>query len=113
MKYAQDHAGYIRALDSLVPMIAVACTMPSYLRPLFLISGALVPRVYKALKALKHIQDASGVCVMERERLHASSTQWQSKSEDMLESFFRIVREKGEEVDFGLTEIKMEAYGAL
>lgn len=31
----------------------------------------------------------------------------------MLESFFRIVREKGEEVDFGLTEIKMEAYGAL
>lgn len=113
MEFAHDHAGYIRALDLLVPMIAIACTMPSYLRTFFLISGALVPQVFKALKALRHIEDALGACVAERQQLHDQSPPAQAKPEDMLESFFSIMREKGDKVDFGLTEVKMEAYGAL
>lgn len=113
MEFVQDHKGYIQALDLLVPTIAIACTMPSYLRPFFLIGGALVPRVSKALKALKHIENASGACVAERRQLHSQLTSERAKPEDMLESFFSIMREKGDKVDFGLTEIKMEAYGAL
>ncbi|KAF3048811.1 hypothetical protein E8E11_004017 [Didymella keratinophila] len=31
----------------------------------------------------------------------------------MLEGFFSIMREKGDKVDFVLTEINMEAYGAF
>ena len=87
--------------------------MPPYLRPFFLISGALVQRVFNALEAPKHIENASGACVAERQQLHGQSASGQAKPEDMLESFFNIMRVKGEKVDFGLTEIKMEAYGAL
>ena len=70
MEFAQDHKGYIQALDLLVPMIAIACKMPVYLRPFFLISGALVSRVFKVLRALKHIENASCACVAERQHMH-------------------------------------------
>jgi hypothetical protein len=111
MKDAYDYGGYIRALDLLVPFIAVACESPTYLRTLVLISGAMIPRVFKALKALKHIEDASEACVIERQRLISSGKA--NDREDMLQSFFDIMREKGDRKDFGLTEVKMEAYGAL
>jgi hypothetical protein len=94
-------------------MIAIVCRMPPYMRPFFLISGASVPRVFKALKALKHIENASGACVAERQQLHGQSISEQSRPEEKVESFFNIMRDKGERFGFGLTEVKMEAYGAL
>lgn len=111
MKGAHDYGGYIHALDLLIPFIAVACVMPTYMRTLFLVSGAMIPRVFKALKALKHIENASDACVTERRRLHDSDKAVERK--DLLESFFDIVREKGDRKDFGATEVKMEVYGAL
>jgi hypothetical protein len=111
MKDAHDYGGYIHALDLLIPFIAVACASPTYLRPFVLISGAMVPRVFKALKALKHIEDVSEACVAERQRLISSGKADDRK--DMLQSFFDIMREKGDQKDFGLTEVKMEVYGAL
>lgn len=111
LKYGRDYNGYINALDLLIPFIAVACASPSYLRPLVLASGAVIPRVFKALKALKHIETASEACVVERQNLITSGKG--EDFEDMLQSFFDTMREKGQQKDFGFTEIKMEAYGAL
>lgn len=111
LQNAHDHAGYIHALDLLIPLIAVACTAPTYVRPLVLVSGAAIPRVFKALKALKHIESASLACVVQREHVIAQGKA--EECEDMLQSFFDIMREKGQEKDFGITEVKMEAYGAL
>lgn len=111
LQNAYDHAGYIHALDLLIPFIAVACAAPTYLRPLVLFSGAAIPRVFKALKALKHIESASGACVVQRQHLIAQGKA--EECEDMLQSFFEIMQEKGQEKDFGITEVKMEAYGAL
>jgi hypothetical protein len=111
MKNAHDYGGYIHALELLIPFIATACASPTYLRPIVLVSGAMVPRVFKALKALKHIEDASEACVAERQKLIPSGKADGYK--DMLQSFFDIVRQKGFQKDFGLTEVKMEAYGAL
>lgn len=71
----------------------------------------MIPQVFKALKAVKHIENASDACVAERRRLLASNESVERK--DMLESFFDIMREKGERKDFGPTEVKMEVYGAL
>lgn len=85
----------------------------TYLRPLFLLSGAFIPRIFRALRALKHIENASEACVAERQQLHSQSSVNDCKPEDMLESFFDIMRDKGDKVDFGKTEVKMEAYGAL
>jgi hypothetical protein len=108
---AHDYGGYINALNLLIPFIAVACASPTYLRPLVLISGAAIPRVFKALKALKHIETASEACVVQRQNLINNGKA--EDCEDMLQSFFNIMREKGQQKDFGITEVKMEAYGAL
>jgi hypothetical protein len=111
MKGAHDYGGYIHALDLLIPFIAVACASPTYMRPWVLVSGAMIPRVFRALKALRHIENASEACVMERQ--HLISNGKVDEREDMLQSFFDIMRVKGDQKDFGLTEVKMEAYGAL
>jgi hypothetical protein len=115
MENAHDHQGYIHALDLLVPFIAVACAMPAYMRPLFLASGALVPRVFKALGALRHIETASDACVAQR-RLRSTRNEAGRRGQgqkDMLDGFFDILRSKGEKKDFTLAEVKMEVYGAL
>ncbi|KAG9188185.1 hypothetical protein G6011_02108 [Alternaria panax] len=111
IKNAHDCGGYIRALDLLIPFIAIACASSAYLRSVVLISGAMIPRVFRALKALKHIEDASAACVSERQRLINSGKA--DECEDMLQSFFNIMRQNGSQKDFGLTEVKMEAYGAF
>ena len=111
MKNAHDYGGYIHSLDLLIPFIAVACASPAYLRPIVLISGALIPRVSKALKALKHIEEASEACVTERKRRIERGKA--DDCEDMLQSFFNIMHQKGTDKDFGMTEIKAEVYGAL
>ncbi|KAI2477912.1 CypX Cytochrome P450 [Pyrenophora tritici-repentis] len=108
---AYDHGGNIHALDLLIPFIAVACASPAFLRPLVLISGAMIPRVFQALKALKHIENASESCVADRQRLIESGEA--DEKEDMLQSFFRIMQNKGRQKDFGITEVKMEVYGAF
>lgn len=113
MENAHDYKGYIRALDLLVPIIAVACAMPVYMRPFLLISGALIPRMFKALRALKHLESASEACVAERLRHLNSETSGSGDRRDMLNCFLDIMNEKGREMDFGLTEVKMEVYGAL
>jgi hypothetical protein len=111
MEHAHDHAGYINALDELIPIIAVACVMPSYLRLPVMICSAIIPRVFKALKALDHIGTAAGDSVHERQ--HELATNKFNDREDMLQSFFDIMHKKGSEKDFGLTEVKMEVYGGL
>ncbi|KAE8871021.1 hypothetical protein PTNB29_01365 [Pyrenophora teres f. teres] len=115
MENAHDHEGYIHALDLLIPFTAVACAMPAYMRPLFLASGAMVPRVFEALRALRHIETASDACVAQRR--HDSTRDKAGRrsqgQKDMLDGFFNILRSKGEEKDFTLTEVKMEVYGAF
>ncbi|EUC39786.1 hypothetical protein COCMIDRAFT_110588 [Bipolaris oryzae ATCC 44560] len=106
-----DYGSYINALDCLIPFIAVTCVSPAYLRPLIFVGGAAIPRTLKALKALQHIEAASKACVMERQNLIANGEAKDCK--DMLQSFFDIVLEKGQQKDFGITEVKMEAYGAF
>ncbi|KAF3031644.1 hypothetical protein E8E12_000748 [Didymella heteroderae] len=113
LEHAHDHAGYIRALDLVVPLIAVACVMPAYIRPVFLLVGILVPRISKAMRALKHIEHASEACVVERQQLHNNIVADKHAPTDMLESFFAIVRKREERADFGSTEVKMEVYGAF
>jgi hypothetical protein len=111
MKNAHDHRGYIHALDLLLPFIAVTCVSPTYMRSLVLVSGAMIPRVFAALKALRHIETASEECVTQRQHLLASTPQ---KPLDMLQGFFEIMHKRnGKKGDFGLVEVKMKAYGAL
>jgi hypothetical protein len=108
---AYDYGGYIGALDMLIPLIAVACVSHVFLRPLVLLSGAVVPRVSKALTALKHIESAAEARVIERRHLLNSYSD--KCFTDMLQHFFNVMHDQGMKKDFGMTEVKMEIYGAL
>lgn len=70
-------------IDCLLPILVTACVMPSYVRPFFMIGGAIIPRVFKALMSLKDVEKAAEQCVAER----------------------RAVIEKGEEVVLSLIHI--------
>ncbi|KAH7161064.1 cytochrome P450 [Dactylonectria macrodidyma] len=111
MKNKSDYRGYIRSLDLLLPILTTSCVLPSYIRPIFLLGVVMMPGVYKALGSLKDIEAAAESCVSERQRLVESSDA--SEKKDILSSLFDIVRDKGEKVDFGMTEVQVEVYVAL
>jgi hypothetical protein len=111
MKEKKDHANYISSLDTLLPVLAVVSTLPTYLRNLFLMGGILMPNVWKALGALKDIEIAAETCVEERRNLLAAGES--INRQDILASLMDIVHEKGDKVDFGMTEVKVEVYVAL
>jgi len=112
---AYDYGGYIGALDLLTPFVAVACVTPVYLRPLFLLGGAVIPQVSRALAVLKRFESAAELCVDQRRCLLPSCLG--TCFTDMLQHFFDIVRdedtEEDMEKDFGLIEVRREIYGAL
>jgi hypothetical protein len=108
---AYDYGGYIGALNLLNPFFVLTCACPLYLRPLMLISGAVIPRVSQALRAMKRIEDAAQECVKRRQLLLNSYSPHHFT--DMLQSFFDIARDKGNDKDFGMEEVKMEIWVAL
>jgi hypothetical protein len=111
LENASDYAGYINAMDLIIPIASVIGIMPTYIRLPVLISGAMIPRVAKALGALSHIENAAQVRVIERKRILDRQIEYQRK--DMLQGFFDIMHEKGAMKDFGLMEVRQETWGSL
>lgn len=111
MKDKTDYRGYIRSLDLLLPILTSACVMPTYIRPIFLLGGAMFPKVFRALKSLKDIEQAADLCISERQSQLENEESIETR--DILSSLFDIVREKGDKVDFGMIEVKVEVYVAL
>ena len=111
MAQATDYRGYVAALDCLLPILTMACVMPSYIRPFFLTGGMVIPRVFRALMSIKNIEKAADDVVAERLALIEKGEAEDKK--DVLNSLFEVMQEKGDKVDFGVTEIKVEAYVAL
>lgn len=105
-----DHNGYIRALDLLLPVLCAVSVMPTYIRPFFLLSSAVVPKVFRALSSVKEIETAAKKCVSERQSLLEKGD---DVEKDVLNSLFEIVRNKGPELDFSMTEVTVEVYVAL
>jgi hypothetical protein len=111
LEKASDYAGYIDAMDLVLPFVSVTGIMPSYIRLPVLISGAMIPRVSRALAALSHIEKAAEECVVERQGLLDSHSSNHRK--DMLQGFFDIMHKKGATKDFGLIEVRQETWGSL
>ncbi|KAF5008659.1 hypothetical protein FDECE_5071 [Fusarium decemcellulare] len=111
MKDRHDYGNYIRSLDTLLPVLTAASVMPTYLRTPFFLGGAVVPGIFKALKSVKAIEIAAEQCVQQRQYLVSNGIA--GEKNDILADLFDISTNKGEKVDFGLTEIKVEVYVAL
>ncbi|KAK3062510.1 hypothetical protein LTS18_003924, partial [Coniosporium uncinatum] len=111
MQDKTDYGGYIKSLDLLLPILTASCVLPTYIRPFFLYGGALVPRIFKALGCLTDIEKAADRCIADEQEVRKSGEK--TERNDVLESLFNIVRDKGEMADFGMTEVKVEVYVAL
>ncbi|KAF5677377.1 pisatin demethylase [Fusarium circinatum] len=111
LKEGGDHQGYIRSLDTLLPALAVTSVTPTYVRKLFLTAGTMFGSVRRALTSLNEIERAAELCIAERQEILKNGKTVERK--DIMSSLFDIIREKGDKVDFGLTEAKVEVYVAL
>lgn len=107
----RDHRDYIKSLETLLPTLATASSLPRYGQTLALLAGAALPSVFKALSCLKDVEKAAEDCVHERQRLLATAQRPEKK--DILASLMEVADTKGEKLDFGLSEVKVEVYVAL
>lgn len=110
MEKDTDIGGWIGALDALMPVLCIAAIAPTYLRPIIMGSAILIPTVFKALKSFEGIHTAAVDVVAKRVKEINAGT---ADRIDMLQQFSKIVREKGDKVNFTDSEVTLEAYIAM
>lgn len=88
-----DFGGYMKAIDSLLPALAIDGTLPSYLTKFYLVSTILFsPSVRGALRAVKQIESASKSAVKKRKQELEEN---KDEKHDMLRKMLEIRSEKG------------------
>ncbi|KAI9370285.1 cytochrome P450 [Aspergillus egyptiacus] len=109
-----DHLGYINATDDLIPVQFLAGNMPTYVRGLFMLMGIMLPKGRSALKALGDLTDATNVMLKGRMAARQSdSASKQPDRADILGKLLDIMQDRGQELDFVLDDVKMEAFGGF
>ncbi|RAH40245.1 cytochrome P450 [Aspergillus brunneoviolaceus CBS 621.78] len=112
LQNGHDHLGYIAATDVLIPVMAIAGVMPSYIRPIFMSVGLMFGRIRKAFGALGHLTKAADMVVEDR-MSEAKKAEGRSGHSDILTRIFDIYYDKGKSLDFEVTDVKMEAWAAF
>ncbi|RAL10282.1 cytochrome P450 [Aspergillus homomorphus CBS 101889] len=112
LQKGHDFLGYTTATDFLIPVMAVAGVMPSYVRSLFMLGGLIFSRTRKAFKALEQLAHAADVAVEERmdNTKKIDGLPWHP---DLLSRVFEIYYREGEALDYKVIDVKMEAFGAF
>ncbi|KAL3476844.1 hypothetical protein BJX99DRAFT_257967 [Aspergillus californicus] len=111
MELRCDLAGYTAFLERLLPVICAVSVMPRYARMPFLFVGLLFRSFREALFALKQIEMTSGECI--RERLKLIKENKNHGPDDILGKVLAIYENKGEEMDFDLTDVQIDVYAGL
>ncbi|CBF77081.1 protein CYP675A1 [Aspergillus nidulans FGSC A4] len=109
-----DHLGYIAATDDLIPVQFLAGIMPTYVRPLFLLTGFLLPKVRGALTALASLTEATNATI--KRRLFALSeldSNTKPQRADILGKLLDISHKNGKALNFELADIKMESFSGF
>ncbi|OAQ60423.1 cytochrome P450 oxidoreductase [Pochonia chlamydosporia 170] len=106
METRSDYEGYIESLDTLMPAVAAASVLPSYVRP-FQVLGHLFPQVHKALVCYDNIVIAAKQTVNNRMQLMREGG---VKRSDLLDKLFRIAAEKEE---FTTADVTTEAWVSM
>ncbi|OQV05442.1 hypothetical protein CLAIMM_10183 [Cladophialophora immunda] len=106
MQNSHDYGGYINSLDILLPAVATACVLPSYVRPLQVL-GHLLPSLHEALVCFNSIVVAARNAVRKREDMMREG---QVKRSDLLDKLFNISTSKPE---FTILDITTEAWVSI
>ncbi|KAI4717658.1 cytochrome P450 [Aureobasidium sp. EXF-10727] len=107
MSEGKDYQSYIQSLETLVPVICQAAVASPMAQRLILGSASINPATRKAMKAMAHIENAAHTSVDSRLQDEETGRQ------DLLRHLLDIMRSKGDKVDFGIGEVKLQAFSAL
>ncbi|KAH8705962.1 cytochrome P450 [Talaromyces proteolyticus] len=110
MKERQDSHNYIASLDNCLPIVCASGVLPKYIRIPFLFSGLLFSPIRSAMHALSAINQAAETSVTDRIQLREKGN---STREDILDKLLCIYESRGDEQDFTVTDIQVEAYGGF
>lgn len=107
MAEGKDYQSYIESLDALVPVLCQAAVASSTGQRIILGTAAINPATRKAVAAIKHIENAA------RQSVDSRVEEGETGRQDLLGHLLDIMRLKGDKVDFGVGEVKLQAFSAL
>ena len=94
MNERTDVGNYMKAIESLLPAFTISSTLPSYLTKLYLVSTMLFSTsVHGALRAVKHIENASEAAVKRRKQ---ELVDHKDEKRDILRKMLAINFDRGE-----------------
>lgn len=112
MEDSHDHKSYIASLEKLLPVMMTASLVPPTFRGLVLGTSVFSSTVRRGLVAIKHISAAARGSVAARANTDLKSESREDRT-DLLHHLLKIVKDKGEALDFGKGEVESEAYSAM
>lgn len=108
----EDCNNWIHATDLLMPVMITGGIVQTYVRPFLQLGAIAVPRFLRGFLAIKMFESVAEKSIADRQVLLEKGGGILER-EDLLASLFRIMEERGKEVDFGPLEIKTEIWVAL
>lgn len=111
LRSRHDHLGFMASADYLIPVMTLSALLPTYIRPVFMLTGMLFPSLRKAVAALGTLTDASNRVVAER--VQPGHNEVKSERSDFITKVLQIYHEKGPKVDFDIDDVKTEAWSAF
>ncbi|KAK8108551.1 pisatin demethylase, partial [Apiospora sp. TS-2023a] len=106
-----DEGAFLESLEFMLPVMTTAAVSSPLVRGLIMGLFMLSSSARKGLKGMKRIIETARTSVDERASALESSETPERK--DLLHNLLAIVRSKGDEVDFGVEDVKNEAFAAL
>ncbi|KAF2864810.1 pisatin demethylase [Massariosphaeria phaeospora] len=107
LEKSTDVGSYIESLDKALPLLTVSAVGPSYMRTLVMVAALFIPGTLKALNAVGGLQKEAREIAQQRGKEPVEDN---LKKKDILSQYFRIINEKGADVDFSENEVVLECW---
>ncbi|KAK4164391.1 putative cytochrome P450 pisatin demethylase-like protein [Cladorrhinum sp. PSN259] len=108
----EDYRGWIEAIDLLIPFLTISAVIEPWVRPLLMFVGILNPSILQGAKAIGMIEKVCEECVAGRQK-EIDDDGGVLQKDDLLNMFFWVMENHGDEDYFGRLEIKGEIYAAI
>ncbi|KAI0547173.1 cytochrome P450 [Xylaria curta] len=106
-----DGGAFLASLEFMLPVLTTAAASSPLVRGLIMGLFTLSSTARKGLKGMNHVIETARTSVDNRVSSVAASGKHDRK--DLLHNLLTIVHSKGDELDFGIEDVKNEAFAAL
>nr|D7PI20.2 RecName: Full=Cytochrome P450 monooxygenase gsfF; AltName: Full=Griseofulvin synthesis protein F; Flags: Precursor [Penicillium aethiopicum]ADI24958.2 GsfF [Penicillium aethiopicum] len=106
-----DEGGFLASLEVMLPVLTIAAASSPLVRGLIMGLFTLSSTARKGLKGMNHIIETARASVDKRASAVAEPGKGERK--DLLHNLLNIVSSKGDKLDFGIEDVKNEAFAAL